>query len=169
MATKDDLPEDEGHEETLLERVVEHDLDSYEETGSITAGTFWMNVVERGIKTFAQAVVVALAGVTAIDQVDWVDAISVAGLAALASVLLALVGASVPSTDNPLVDMAERAGRTFVASLIATLSLYTALHDVPWQDALVMAGITALLSLVTSTASVTATGTASALGKNRNK
>lgn len=61
--------------------------------------TFFKDLAERAIKTFAQSLVaVLLAGGTGLLDVDWVNALSVAGLALVVSVFTSL-GSGIPG-DN---------------------------------------------------------------------
>jgi hypothetical protein len=63
--------------------------------------SFWINLFERAISTFAQAAIGILsAGSLGLLQVNWVDVASVAGLAALLSVLKSFSVAAVPSGDS---------------------------------------------------------------------
>lgn len=53
--------------------------------------TFFKDLAERAIKTFAQSLVaVGLAGATDLLSVDWVNALSIAGLATIVSILTSL-------------------------------------------------------------------------------
>lgn len=52
--------------------------------------TFWMGVVERATKTFAQAAVAAIGTAALLSEVNWAVVGSTAALAALLSVLTAL-------------------------------------------------------------------------------
>ncbi|MFR0820336.1 MAG: holin [Lactococcus lactis] len=53
--------------------------------------TFFKDLAERAIKTFAQSLVaVGLAGATDLLSVDWINALSVAGLATVVSILTSL-------------------------------------------------------------------------------
>ena len=55
---------------------------------------FWIDVVERAVKTFAQAAVAAIgANATGMLDVDFLAVIGVAGLAAVASVLTSIASA----------------------------------------------------------------------------
>ena len=52
---------------------------------------FFKDLVERAIKTFAQALIGAWgAGVTGLIGVDWIQALSIAGFATLISVLTSI-------------------------------------------------------------------------------
>lgn len=51
---------------------------------------FWLGVVERGVKTFAQSMVAAIGTCVALNQVDWQVVLFTAGLAGLLSVLTSL-------------------------------------------------------------------------------
>lgn len=74
---------------------------------------FWGAVVERAIKTFAQAAVAILAAnATGLLDVDWVQLASVSGLAALVSVLTSIgsgaIGGDGPSLAGEHVDVEPR-------------------------------------------------------------
>lgn len=51
---------------------------------------FWLGVLERGVKTFAQAMIAAIGTTAALNQVEWRVVLLTAGLAALLSVLTSL-------------------------------------------------------------------------------
>lgn len=76
--------------------------------------SFWINLGERAISTFAQAAVGILsAGSLGLLQVNWVDVVSVAGLAAVLSILKSFsVVAAAPAaviTPAPVVAPVESA------------------------------------------------------------
>ena len=53
--------------------------------------TFFKDMAERAIKTFAQAMIGALgAGATGLSGVDWLQALSIAGFATVVSILTSL-------------------------------------------------------------------------------
>lgn len=53
--------------------------------------TFFKDLAERAIKTFAQAMIGALgAGATGLIGVDWLQALSIAGFATVVSILTSL-------------------------------------------------------------------------------
>ncbi|KST89900.1 holin [Lactococcus lactis] len=53
--------------------------------------TFFKDLTERAIKTFAQAMIGALgAGATGLIGVDWIQALSIAGFATLISILTSI-------------------------------------------------------------------------------
>lgn len=71
--------------------------------------TFWTDVAERAIKTFAQALLsVFVAGVT-IMSVSWVDALAVGATAALVSVLTSI--ASAGSGDRTSASLVSAPGK----------------------------------------------------------
>lgn len=60
---------------------------------------FWLDTLERAIKTFAQAMIAGLtAGVTGLLEVQWLTVLSVSALAALVSILTSI--ASSPFADR---------------------------------------------------------------------
>lgn len=67
----------------------------------LTSKVFWVDVVERAVKTFAQAAVAVLtSGVFGLLDVDWLTLVSVAGLAALVSVLTSVASGSVTKGES---------------------------------------------------------------------
>lgn len=67
---------------------------------------FWRQVLERCIKTFAQALGGMLAAAATLESVDWALALSGAGLAALLSVLTSIGSLAVSPAGSPsLVDV----------------------------------------------------------------
>ena len=52
-----------------------------------TSRTFWTGVLERAVKTFAQALLAVLTTGTVVWDLDWVQALGIAGTAVLISVL----------------------------------------------------------------------------------
>ena len=112
------------------------------------------------MKTFAQTLLVFLgAGATvSVLDVPWLAALQGAAIATLSTVLLGLVQTAWTST-NPYVEALARAARTFLASLAGALPVVDASHawtfaDVPWGQAAGIAGTLALVSLLTSLASL---------------
>ena len=64
---------------------------------------FGLAVLERALKTFAQALVaVFAAGAVTVLDVDWTQAIAVSGTAALISVLTSLVSANIGNSGPSL-------------------------------------------------------------------
>lgn len=60
----------------------------------ITDSTFWIGVLERALKTFAQSLIASFGvGVTLLNA-DWVGVLAVAGTATFLSVLTSLVAPS---------------------------------------------------------------------------
>lgn len=62
---------------------------------------FWVDSLERAVKTFAQAAVALLtAGATGLLDVDWTQIASVAGLAAVVSVLTSIGSGTLHGTPS---------------------------------------------------------------------
>ena len=125
-----------------------------------TLSTVVADLAERAVKTFAQTLLVFLgAGATvSVLDVPWLAALQGAAIATLSTVLLGLVQTAWTST-NPYVEALARAARTFLASLAGALPVVDASHawtfaDVPWGQAAGIAGTLALVSLLTSLASL---------------
>ena len=55
-----------------------------------TSRTFWLGVLERAVKTFAQALLAVLTTGTVVWDLDWVQALGIAGTAVLISVLTSI-------------------------------------------------------------------------------
>ena len=76
---------------------------------------FWLDLGERALKTFAQAVAAALLAGQLITDIDWKAALGLAATAALASVVTSIASASIgnPATaslvgqDHPHTDAGE--------------------------------------------------------------
>lgn len=60
-----------------------------------------MDVFERAVKTFAQALLACFVGNVTILNADWAQTLAVAGTAALISVLTSLATATFSGTDSP--------------------------------------------------------------------
>lgn len=64
---------------------------------------FWQQLVERALKTFAQAAIALLVASPAglgLVEVDWAAVLDAAGLSAVLSVLTSLVSAAAPTDGN---------------------------------------------------------------------
>ena len=70
----------------------------------IWSSAFWRGATERGVKTFAQALV-AVIGVGAVGllDVDWLGALSAATLATVISLLMSIGNADFTSGQTPVV------------------------------------------------------------------
>ncbi|MDT2867111.1 holin [Lactococcus lactis] len=67
--------------------------------------TFFKDLAERAIKTFAQAMIGALgAGATGLIGVDWVQALSIAGFATLISILTSIASLGIGDDTASLVN-----------------------------------------------------------------
>lgn len=133
-----------------------------ESTGTLTVGValvgahsidtkaFWLDLLDRTSKTFIQTVLIFLAGGATIASVSWTSALSSAALAALVSFLLALSTSTAMTSGNFLIDMADRAGRTFISALVGAIPATGTLSDINWRDALTLAATAALISVLTS-------------------
>ncbi|QOC56044.1 holin [Gordonia phage Clown] len=131
-------------------------------TTPIAAGglsAFVADVAERAIKTFAQNLTLFLVAGVSVVSVAWSTALQSAALATLATVLIALVDSRL-SSPNPYVEALIRAGRTFVATVVGAIpAVIDAEHAVTfasinWTAVAGFAGTAALLSLLTSLASL---------------
>lgn len=74
----------------------------------LTEKVFWIDTVERAVKTFAQAAVAVLtSNVVGLLDVDFVTLASVAGLAAVISVLTSIASGQIGGSGASLVVDAE--------------------------------------------------------------
>ncbi|OZD03897.1 hypothetical protein CH275_16025 [Rhodococcus sp. 06-235-1A] len=121
---------------------------------SVDTKAFWLDLADRASKTFVQNVLIFLGAGATILSVSWPAALSSAGLATLASVLLALSTATLLSSGNFLIDLADRAARTFTGTLVAAIPVAGGFGDVQWDKALTLAGTAVLVSILTSVASM---------------
>lgn len=139
---------------------------STEIVGNVAAGTpvtvagVFADLADKGLKTFTQTLLVFLgAGATvSVLDVPWTAALQGAGIATIATLLIALVQTSWQS-GNPYVEMLARAARTFAASLVGAIPVVDGTHaitfaDVPWGQAAGIAATLAVVSLLTSLASL---------------
>ncbi|GGG03844.1 hypothetical protein GCM10007304_17470 [Rhodococcoides trifolii] len=117
---------------------------------SLGSRVFLLDVLDRTIKTFIQNVLLFLGAGAVVTTVSWQAAFGSAGLAALVSFLIALASATAITSGNPLVDILDRAARTFFGSLVGAIPVTGGLLDVHWGDALTIAGTAVLVSVLTS-------------------
>lgn len=69
--------------------------------GALSSASFWIDVVERLIRTFAQTVLGALgAGATGITHMPWVTALDLGAGASAISLLLSLASLRIPRADS---------------------------------------------------------------------
>lgn len=123
--------------------------------GAYTVDTksFWLDLLDRTIKTFIQTLLIFLGAGATIASVSWTTALSSAALAALVSFLIALSTSTALTSGNFLIDTADRVGRTFVSALVGAIPATGTLSDINWRDALTLAATAALISVLTSLAS----------------
>ncbi|AMS03100.1 holin [Gordonia phage Obliviate] len=121
--------------------------------------TFVEDVTERAAKTFTQTLLLFLVAGVSVVSVAWGTAIQSAALATLATVLLALVDSRLVA-ENPYVEALIRTGRTFIATVVGSIPVVTSADqavtfaDVNWTQVAGFAGTAALISLLTSIASL---------------
>ena len=123
-----------------------------------TLGGFVLDLVEKAAKTAAQTLLLFLAAGASVMSVPWSAALQGTAIAVIGTVVLALAQSSW-SSGNPYVEALARAARTFLASLAGALPVVDASHawtfaDVNWAQAAGIAGTLALVSLLTSAASL---------------
>lgn len=116
------------------------------------------DVAEKAAKTAAQTLLLFLAAGASVMSVPWSAALQGTAIAVIGTVVLALAQSSW-SSGNPYVEALARAARTFLASLAGAIPVVDASHawtfaDVPWGQAAGLAGTLALVSLLTSVASM---------------
>ena len=122
-------------------------------TYTVDTKSFWLDLLDRTIKTFIQTLLIFLGAGATIASVSWTTALSSAALAALVSFLIALSTSTALTSGNFLIDTADRVGRTFVSALVGAIPATGTLSDINWRDALTLAATAALISVLTSLAS----------------
>ncbi|OZE92126.1 hypothetical protein CH302_23730 [Rhodococcus sp. 15-2388-1-1a] len=121
---------------------------------SVDTRAFWIDLADRASKTFLQNVLLFLGAGATLVSVSWPVALSSAGLATVVTVLLAFVGSTALTSGNFLIDLGDRAARTFAGSLVAAIPATGGFADVNWRDAVTIAGTAVLFSILTSLATV---------------
>lgn len=121
-------------------------------TNSIDSKAFWLDLLDRTVKTFIQTLLVFLGAGATLVSVSWTTALSSAALAALVSFLIALSTSTAITSGNFLIDLADRVGRTFVSALVGAIPATGTLSDINWHDALTLAATAAVISVLTSLA-----------------
>lgn len=122
-------------------------------TYTVDTKSFWLDLLDRTIKTFVQTLLIFLGAGATVASVSWTTALSSAALAALVSFLIALSTSTALTSGNFLIDTADRVGRTFVSALVGAIPATGTLSDINWRDALTLAATAALISVLTSLAS----------------
>ncbi|WP_052067992.1 holin [Rhodococcoides fascians] len=125
-----------------------------ESASSYLSRVFWLDLFDRVGKTFLQNVLLFFGAGVTITSVSWPTVLGAAALASLVTLLIGLATANELSTGNFVIDSAARIARTFFGSLVAAVPVTGGIADIDWKNALTIAGTAALLSLVTSLASV---------------
>ena len=140
------------------EQVIEGELVG--DVTPVTVAGVAADLVDKAVKTFAQTLLVYLGAGAAVSVLDvpWSAALQGALIATIGTVLLVLVQTAW-TPANPYVDALARAARTFLASLAGAIPVVDPTHtvtlaDVPWGQAAGLAGTLALVSLLTSVASM---------------
>lgn len=67
---------------------------------SFTSKKFWIDAVERAIKTFAQALLATLTVGVSISDITWLDSLGVAATATVISVLTSIASGGVGDPDT---------------------------------------------------------------------
>lgn len=68
---------------------------------------FWLDTLDRSIRTFAQALLSTLTVGTAIYELDWTAGMGIAATAAAASVLTSISTSGVGAADTPAIVIPE--------------------------------------------------------------
>ena len=61
---------------------------------------FWLDALERAVKTTAQAAIATIGASTLFNQVDWVIVASCSGLGFILSILTSIASSQVGNKDN---------------------------------------------------------------------
>lgn len=127
-----------------------HSVPSELATHALGSKAFFLDLADRVVKTFAQNLLLFFVGSATLLSVSWPQVLGSAALAALVTVLIAVTTASAITSGNPLVDILDRAGRTFAGTLVGAIPAVGGLLDVDWNSALILAATAALVSVLTS-------------------
>lgn len=130
-----------------------------------TSKAFWLQALDRAVKTALQALVVFLGVGVPIQEIDIQKALM--GVAAMVAVSLAmsLSSSQLYVTENFSVDLVQRAIRTFIATAVGVIVGVEELSSIDWANVWGLAATATVLSLVTNflTKNVGTKGTASAI------
>jgi hypothetical protein len=111
--------------------------------------TWASSVFDRAVRTGLQTLLAYLSAAKLINEVAWVPALSATFFAVVLSLLTSVVAS--PSWGDALgFQVAERAVKTFLQSVIAFVGAATMFDQVDWKTALSSAGLAAVYSVVTS-------------------
>ncbi len=114
-----------------------------------TVRTWFAGAADRALRTGLQTLLAYLSAAQLINQVAWVPALLATGFAMVLSVLTSLVGS--PSWGQAWgFQLAERAVKTFVQSVLTFIGAAYLFDQVDWKTALSAAALAAAYSVVTS-------------------
>lgn len=116
-----------------------------------TSRVWWQDVGERALRTALQTLIPFLAlGLTVFGQ-NVVEALLAVGFATLLSFVGSVLTARGATTGNFVIDVLERAVKTFLYSAVALIpSNSVTFTDVDWNSVLVQAATATVLSLITA-------------------
>lgn len=123
-------------------------------SGGYDSAAFWLDLLDRTGKTFLQSVLLFFTAGVTITSVSWPALLGSAALASLVTVLLGLSTATALTSGNFLIDALDRVARTFFGVLVAAIPVTGGIADIDWKNAVTIAGTAALLSILTSFATV---------------
>lgn len=125
-------------------------------TYGVDTKAFWLDLLDRAVKTFLQNIALFLAAGTSavsIASVAWGDAVLGAAFATLITVILAFAFSNELTSGNWVIDTLDRAGRTFAATVAGAIPAVMpagGFAAIDWADVLGLAASAAVLSLITS-------------------
>ena len=130
-----------------------------------TSKAFWLQALDRAVKTALQAVVVFLGVGVPIQDLEVQKALMGVGAMVVVSLVMSLSSSQLYVTENFSVDLVQRAVRTFIATAVGVVVGVEELASIDWGNVWGLAATATVLSLVTNylTKNVGTKGTASAI------
>ena len=125
---------------------------------------FFEQAADRALKTAVQNAAVFFTGVS-ITDVNWKQALAASAVAAFLSFLMSILSSRAAHFESFTVDLVQRAGRTFLATFLASIATVDYMDLGNWKQSVLFALSATLLSLITSgfSKNVGTPGTASLL------
>jgi hypothetical protein len=125
--------------------------------------TWASGVLDRAVRTGLQTLLAYLSAAQLINQVAWVPALSATGFAVVLSLITSAM--SSPSWGESWVfQLAERAVKTFLQSVVAFIGTASLFDQVDWRTGFSAAALATVYSIVTSVLT-TRTGSADTVGQ----
>lgn len=110
---------------------------------------FWLQTIDRVVKTTLQALVVFFVS-KPITEVAWGAALSAILVTITATLLLSILSAKLYESDNFFIELVQRAARTFVAFFAGTVIGLESFVNIDWAQTFGLALSATVLSVLTS-------------------